>query len=83
MIAWRNDFYLFLNELYYKYKLIKRGKKMVLEKYKKYKEGMAFYVSLLERGYSPDSKEMRELLDTLNQLKAYAIMSDRLGVWKK
>ena len=53
---------------------------MVLEKYKKYKEGLAFYVSLLERGYSPDSKEMRELLDTLNQLKAYAIMSDRLGV---
>ena len=56
---------------------------MVLEKYKKYKEGMAFYVSLLERGYSPDSKNMRELLETLNELKALAIMSDRLSVWRK
>ena len=43
---------------------------MELNKYKKYKEGMAFYTSLVERGYSVNSKDMIELLATIKAIKS-------------
>ena len=43
---------------------------MELNKYKKYKEGMAFYTSLVEKGYSVNSKDMIELLATIKAIKS-------------
>lgn len=43
---------------------------MELNKYKKYKEGMAFYTSLVNKGYSPDSKDMTDLLTTIKAIKS-------------
>ena len=43
---------------------------MELNKYKKYKEGMAFYTSLVEKGYSVNSKDMIDLLATIKAIKS-------------
>ncbi len=43
---------------------------MELNKYKKYKEGMAFYTSLVKKGYSVHSKDMIDLLATIKAVKS-------------